>query len=144
MTLQTILLTIHSWVRWLVLLVAILAVIKHIIGWAGSSEYDGMARGLMSAFTGLIDLNVLIGLIQLIAFWGTFSAIAGGFPQAQVEHFGTMLVAAFVAHAPNIFYKDKPDAIRYRNGAIAIVIAVALIVVGIMPLMGARWVFRGL
>lgn len=144
MSFANILLTIHSWVRWLVLLVAVIALIKHIIGWVQSAEYDSMARGLMSGFTGLIDLNVLLGLIKLITGWSSYSAIAGGFPRTQVEHLGTMLIAAFVAHAPNIFFKDKPDNVRYRNAAIAIVVALVLIVVGIMPLEGARWVLRGL
>lgn len=142
MSFQMVLLTIHSWVRWLVLLAAAAALIKHIIGWAQSNDYNGAARGLMAAYTGLLDLNVLIGLIQLIAFWGSYSA--DGFPRTQVEHLGAMVVAAVVAHLPNLLWKDSPDAARYRNGALAIILSVMLIVAGIMVLAGNRWVFRGL
>jgi len=143
MSLQQILLFIHSWVRWLVLLVAVVALVRHVLGWLRRDNYDGAARGLLSAFSGLIDLNVLIGVIQLIAFWRSYSAAAGGFPMPQVEHLGAMLIAAIIAHLPARLWRNSPDANRYRNTAIAILVSVLVIIAGIMPLVGDRWVFRG-
>lgn len=142
MTLQTILLTVHSWVRWLALLAAIIALVKHLIGWLGGGRYDGTARGSMAAFTGLLDLNVLIGLIQLIAGWSGYAA--GGFPRTQIEHAFALLIAAVVAHLPGRLWRDKPDSVRYRNTFFAIAVSVLLVVAGIMALQGARWGFRGL
>ena len=144
MTLQTILLTAHSWIRWLALLAAAAALIRYVLGWLQGHEFDGLARGLMAAYSGLLDLNALIGLIQLIAFWGDYSAIAGGFPRTQIEHFTTLLIAVIVAHLPARLWQDKPAAVRYRNGALAILASLVLIIVGITVLAGNRWVFRGL
>lgn len=141
---QQTLLVIHSWVRWLVLLVAVVALVKHLIGWLRSDNYDGAARGLLGAYSGLLDLNVLIGAILLIVGWRNFSGAAGGFPLPQVEHLGAMLVAAIVAHLPGRLWKNSSDAARYRNTALAILVSIILIVGGIMPLIGDRWVFRGL
>jgi hypothetical protein len=143
MSFQMVLLTIHSWVRWLVLLVALVAVVKYVVGLVGGGEFDGMARGLSAAFSGLIDLNVALGVIQLIAFWRAFAAAAGGFPRPQVEHMGVMLVAAVIAHLPNR-WKGDPARVRYRNGLLVIVGVVVLIVLGVSVLQGSRWVFRGL
>jgi hypothetical protein len=143
MSFQMVLLTIHSWIRWLVLLVALVAVVKYIVGLVGGGEFDGMARGLSAAFSGLIDLNVALGVIQLIAFWRAFAAAAGGFPRHQVEHMTIMLVAAVVAHLPNR-WKGDPARVRYRNGLLVIVGVVVLIVLGVSVLQGSRWVFRGL
>jgi hypothetical protein len=145
MSLQSILLFIHSWVRWLVLLAGVVAIVLHLVGLIQrKADYEKPASISMSAFSGLIDLNVTIGIIQLIAFWKAWSAAAGGFPFPQIEHLTTMLVAAVVAHLPSMLWKDKPAGIRYRNTLIAVVLVILLIIAGIMPLVGNRWVFRGL
>ena len=145
MSLQSILLFIHSWVRWLVLLAGVIAIVLHLIGLIQrKADYEKPASISMSAFSGLIDLNVALGIVQLIAFWKAWSAAAGGFPMPQIEHLTTMLVAAVVAHLPARLWKDKPAGTRYRNTLIAVVLVIVLIVAGIMPLVGDRWVFRGL
>lgn len=143
MSFQSVLLVIHSWIRWLLLLVALIAVVKYVIGLVQNSAYDGMARGLMAAFSGLMDLNVVVGVIQLIVGWGAFAAAAGGFPRRPIEHLTVMLIATVTAHLPGR-WKDKPDGLRYRNGLIVIMVVIVLIVLGISTLQGSRWVFRGL
>lgn len=134
-------LTVHSWLRWVILLVALLALAKHIVGLARGGEYDALARGLMAAFSGLIDLQALVGLVTLVAGWQAFTA--SGFPLPEVEHVGAMLLAAIAAHLPTR-WKDRPAAVRYRNGLIAVIAALILIVLGISTLAGNRWVLRGL
>ncbi len=42
------LLVIHSWVRWVIVLVAIVAVVKFAMGMARRSDYDRMSTGLMA------------------------------------------------------------------------------------------------
>jgi hypothetical protein len=77
-----ILLMIHSILRWLIVIVAVIAVVKFAIGWLRGSAFSGMDRGLASGFSGLIDLQVTIGLILMI-----WSGIAGaGFPRYRIEH----------------------------------------------------------
>jgi hypothetical protein len=137
------LLIVHSWLRWVILLVAAVALVKLVVGLAGKREFDRMTGGLMAAFSGLMDLQVVIGVVQLIVGWRAYSAAAGGFPLPQIEHLGVMLVAAVIAHLP-ARWKSKPDAIRYRNTLIVLVVALVLIVVGVSTLAGSRWVFRGL
>ncbi len=134
-------LIVHSWLRWVILLVALLALAKHIVGLARGGEYDAMSRGLMAAFSGLMDLQALIGLVTLITGWQAFTAV--GFPLPQVEHVSAMLLAAIAAHLPAL-WKERPAAVRYRNGLMAMIAALILIVLGVSTLVGNRWVLRGL
>jgi hypothetical protein len=143
MSLQTVLLAIHSWVRWIILLVGIIALVKHLTGFLTSAAYDRASRGLAAAYAGLMDLNVLVGLIQIVAFWGRYSAIAGGFPLPQVEHLVTMILATGAAHMATA-WRSLDGRQRYRNALLALVVSLILIVIGISTLTGNRWIFRGL
>jgi FtsH-binding integral membrane protein len=136
------LLYIHSWLRWVIVLVGLIALVIHALGLIQKKSYNSMSRGLMSAFTGLLDLQVLVGIIYLIAGWQGFVSPGGGFPRAQVGHTFTMLVAVVAAHIITR-NKEKPDHIRYRNGVIAIlVVAVLLVLATVFVLQGVHWSFR--
>ena len=76
------LLVIHSWVRWLIVLVAVIAVVKFAIGIARRSDYDRMSTGLMAGFSGLMDLQALLGIAFLLAAGLT----GAGFPAYRIEH----------------------------------------------------------
>ena len=73
---MALLLSIHSYLRWLILVVALIAVIKFAIGWLRGGAFQKMDRGLASGFSGLMDLQALTGLILLV--WGGFAGT--GFP----------------------------------------------------------------
>jgi len=51
-----ILLMAHSDLRWLVLLIAVIAIIKFLVGWVRRSPFTGLDRWLMAGFSGLMDL----------------------------------------------------------------------------------------
>lgn len=129
---MSIVLFLHSWLRWIILVVAVAALVKHAIGLIQKQPYDKAARGLMAAFSGSMDLQVLVGLILIV--------LIGGPQRMHFEHLGTMIVAAVVAHLPAV-WKKKADSVRYRNNILVIIGALLLIVAGIMPL-GNRWFFR--
>ena len=126
-----ILLMIHSYVRWLIVLVAIAAVIKFALGWLRGGQFKGMDRGLASGFSGLIDLQTTLGLILM--FWSGFSGV--GFPMFRIEHATTMVIAAVVAHLP-ARWKTAADKTRFRNTLFCVLGALLLIYVGVMRLPG--------
>jgi hypothetical protein len=132
---MTILLTIHSVVRWAITLVAIALIVKLAIGLAKKRAFDDSARILTTAFTGLMDTQMLLGILYLlIDGFGTT-----GFPRYRLEHAGTMLVAVIVAHLPTA-WKKLPDHIRTRNTLIAVIVALLIIAVGVLPIGGwVRW-----
>ena len=126
-----ILLMIHSYVRWLIVLVAIAAVIKFALGWLRGGQFKGMDRGLASGFSGLIDLQATLGLILML--WSGFSGV--GFPMFRIEHATTMVIAAVVAHLP-ARWKTAADKTRFRNTLFCGLGALLLIYVGVMRLPG--------
>lgn len=133
---MTLLLTIHSILRWVIILVALAVIIKFALGVIQKQPYDKAARGLASAFGGLMDAQLLLGMVFFI--WSGL-AIEGGFGlRHRWEHLAVMLVAVIVAHLPAL-WKKRDDQTRYRNGLVAILVSILLVVAGVFALPGNRW-----
>jgi hypothetical protein len=126
---MAILLEIHSILRWLIVIVGLVAIVKFLVGWARKSAFGKMDRGLSSGFSGLMDLQVTLGLLYFLitGFGGV------GFPIFRIEHLVTMLIAAAVAHAPSMF---KKAANKHAVAFYAILGALILIVIGVYRLPG--------
>jgi hypothetical protein len=124
-------LTFHSIIRWLIIAVAAIAIIKFSIGWAGNSLFKAMDRGLASGFSGLMDLQVLLGLIYFV--WN--GVAVSGFPTYRILHGIVMLGAVVAAHLPARF-KTLTDKLRFQYSAFAIAASLVLILIGISILPG--------
>ncbi len=132
------LLDIHSGVRWLIVIIAVVAAVRLAIGYFGRQPYDRSARSLMMLFTTSIDIQVLLGLIYLV-----WSGIDDDYwPRARFEHMVIMLVAAFVAHM-SMRWRNAPAALRYRNEMLVVLATLAIIFAGVSALPGgtALWKF---
>lgn len=128
------LLTLHSIVRWVVILAAVAAIVKLVIGLAQKGDYDKTTRGLVSAFGGLMDTQFLLGLLFFV-----WNGMAGaGFPRQRWEHLVIMLVAVVVAHLPAMWKKAEPQ-IRLRNTLAAVVGSLVLVIIGVSMLQPNRW-----
>ena len=126
---MTILLEAHSGLRWIIVVIGFLAIIKFLIGMARKSAFTKMDRGLSSGFSGLMDLQVTLGLLYfLITGFG-----GAGFPPFRIEHMITMLIAAVVGHAPSMF---KKAANKHAVAFYAVIGAMILIVIGVYRLPG--------
>jgi hypothetical protein len=119
--------------RWLVALAAVIAIVKFGLGWARRAEFKGLDRGLLTAFTGLLDLNFLLGAILLFG-------LGGGSSSHRIEHAGTMILALVVAHTSAIWLRSEDSVKRFRNGLMTVAAALALVVVGVIRLRSG-WVF---
>lgn len=128
---MNILLMAHSGLRWLVLLVALIAIVKFLLGWLTRSPFKGMDRGLMAGYSGLLDLQSALGIIFLL--WNGFTGT--GFPRYRLEHGLIMIVAAVVAHLSSR-WKNAQDAVRFRNNLLLIVASLVLVLIGIAILPG--------
>ncbi len=116
-------LMLHSIVRWLVVLVAVIAVVRYALVMAGKAQPSGMDRGLMSGYTGLLDLNVLLGLILIIGL---------GFTTPRIEHAVTNIIAVVVAHFFSQRGKKIEDVkLKARTNLLGVVISILIIVVGV-------------
>ena len=123
---MSILLMIHSLVRWLIVIVAVIAAVKFAFGWLRGGAFKAMDRGLSSGFSGLIDLQVTLGLIYLI--WNGLAV--EGFPMFRIEHAVTMIIAAVVAHLP-ARWKNAEDKLRFRNSFFIVLDVLIIIFIGV-------------
>ena len=115
----------HSGLRYLVLLAALGAVAVLVYGLA-TGRGQRLARILPAAFTGLLDLQILLG-IGLV--------LGGLFPDAAVGHLVMMVLAAAAAHGSSIIANrsfDERRALAIRLGGVAL--AIVLIVAGVLAL----------
>ncbi len=116
-------LTVHSIVRWLVVIVAVIAVVRYALVMAGRAQPSGMDRGLMSGYTGLLDLNVLLGLILIIGL---------GFTAQYIEHAVTNIIGVAVAHIFAQRARKMEEAqLKARTSLLGVVISLVIIIVGV-------------
>lgn len=130
---MTQLVMIHGEIRWLVALAAAVALARFSYGLALKKEYGGLDRGLMAGFTGLLDLNLVLGLVLIVGLEGMTGR--------RIEHAVTMLLAAVAAHSSVAWKRSDDSAKKFRNNMIVIVVAVLLVVVAVVRLRGG-WIFR--
>jgi hypothetical protein len=121
-------LMLHSIVRWVIVFVGLFALVKFLIGWLRKSEFTKKDRRLSAGFSGLMDLQVTLGLIFF--FWSGMSA---GFPLFRIEHMVIMLLAAVAAHLPSFMKKAEN---KYAVAFFAVLGALVLVFIGVALLPG--------
>lgn len=120
------LLRFHGDIRWLVVIVAAVVIIKFLIGWLGKKQYAPLDKKLLTAYSILLDINVLLGLILL------FSTRGPNGP--RMEHATTMILAVVAAHATAIWRKSNDSPTKYRNQLLMVLLSLALVIVGVIRL----------
>lgn len=123
---------IHGEVRWLVVLVIAIALIRFAIGWFGNRAYQPMDRGLMAAVTGLLDLNVTLGIILLLILGVSENA----WPAVRLEHGLTMILATAVAHSSVRWRNAEDDQRKFRNNFLVVLIVLLLVILGVWRIGG--------
>ncbi len=144
---------VHSWLRWIVLILGIYVIIKSFMGWKGNKVYEKTDNALSGAFMGTLHLQLLIGL----ALYAVYSPIVQGafndFGAAMkdsairywaVEHILIMVIAIVIAQIGRIKSKKAiTDALKFKKAAIFYLIAL-LLMLSRIPFGEAERLFRGL
>jgi hypothetical protein len=151
----TFLLALHSWLRWLVILAALYAIVRAIGGslqrrpWLRADERAGFW------FVTLVDVQMLLGLLLYFLFSPITRAALQDFGGAMgssglrfwaVEHPFGMIVGIALAHVGRSRTKKlTDDRSRHRVAAITFILALLAILIAIpwpgMP--NARGLVRG-
>ncbi len=126
MNIFSILLYTHSGFRWLIVIAAIAALAIFGYGWLAKKTFPKLGRILPAAYSGLLDMQVLIGLIFMV--WTGFTG--AGFPLYRIEHMIVLIFAAVVAHLPSRWMKAEKENL-YLNIFLAILASLVLIYVGV-------------
>jgi len=108
----------HSGIRYLVLLVAVAALAYLLFGLATRRDFDKLAGALTGAYLGLLDLQVLIGVVLYLLFPSR---------PALIGHAIMMLAAVTVGHVANIMNKRREQK---SYGVAFGGVAVSLLLVG--------------
>ena len=113
----------HSGLRYLVLLSAVAAVVVLAWGLATRQPFAKRQRIAVAAFTGVLDLQIVLGLLMVAL---------GLFYPSLMGHMTMMLLAAAAAHGSSVLARKQADARRAHSMAlIGVVLALAFIVLGI-------------
>ncbi len=94
------LLSIHSYLRYLVLLVGVVAVAWFAFGLATKRPVDKSVRILGSSFAGLLDTQILLGIIAVAM---------GRYYPALIGHIVMMVLATALAHVLLVKNRKSPN-----------------------------------
>ena len=144
MTAYSIVLSIHNLVRWVALILGILAVVRMYIGWFRKLPWIPADKKIGSYYTIALDIQFLLGLI-LFLFLSPFGLQAylkfgAGYVMQQAdfrffgfEHVLYMVLAIVLGHLGSVFSRraEKPLD-KHRRGAIFYTLSVLLLLLG-MP-----------
>jgi len=132
----TFILGLHNILRWVVVILALVAVVNAYLGWFGKRTWTERDRKFGAYFTISMDVELLLGLIlYILAGWAQqlFSNF-GGLMDTSVgrffglEHIFFMFVAVIVGHIGSArSRKADEDVSKFRNAAIWFTIAFIVI-----------------
>lgn len=103
----SVLLAIHNILRWLILIIAVVSVVRVWSGWLGKKDYTRMDRKLGMYFTMGLDGQILIGILLYFFFSPITRGALSDFNAAMrisdlrffaIEHLGLMFLSAIFAH----------------------------------------------
>lgn len=131
MTAYALVLFLHSWLRWLVLAAGLFAVVRALEGREG--------RGPSAAFVGLVDLQIVVGLLLYFVWSPVTPPHLHGVNVMKdpvlrfyaVEHLFAMIAAAVVLHVGSVRAKRKEGRARAKTAAVFGIIGLVLIVAGV-------------
>lgn len=153
MSAYEIVLFLHSWVRWFILVLGLVVIIKSYSGWFGNKPYLKGDNGMSAGFMGLLHLNLLLGLILYFFLSPYVQSAFNNFGAAMkestlrfwaVEHILVNIIAVVVAQIGRIKSKKAAtDLQKHKIAAIWYTIAMILLLSRI-PWGETERLFRGL
>jgi hypothetical protein len=135
------LLTLHSWLRWIVVIVGVIAVARFALGWGGRRAWQGLDGRLAVVLPTLLDIQLLVGL--LLYFFASpitagalrnFGAAMGNAVTRffAVEHLLLMVIALALAHVGGVLVKQRrADPARFRLATVLFGLAIVVILAAI-------------
>jgi len=120
------LLSAHSGFRYLTFALGLAVVVYAAYGLATHRPYEPRMRALSAAFTGVLDLTVLLGFANL--FTSRFYPQLGG-------HLVSMVFAVAIAHIVSIVMRRRPPEERtYGPHLVGTLIVLAIVIMGILAI----------
>jgi len=126
----TIVLATHNIVRWIILVLGIIALFRAYRGWLGKQPWTSTDRKVGVFFGSALDVQLLLGIV-LVILLVTQSGFASLGPYL-LEHVLPMVVAVILAHVGSVrSRKAGADAEQHKQAAIWYTIVFLVILVAI-------------
>ncbi len=135
------LLHLHNTLRWLVILVALVTLLKYFMGWFSQKNWKKTDTILGIVFTSIMDLQLLVGIILYFFVSPITEAAFQDFGAAMknadlrfyaVEHVSMMLIAVVLVHIGHArSKKSKTDRKKFGNALVFYGIAYLIILAAI-------------
>ena len=138
--LYSILLPLHSILRWVVIILAVVTIGRALYGWLGKKPWTQLDNRLSSYFTMGFDIQILIGLILYFIsplMQTAFQNFGGAMSNSDlrfyaVEHIFLMILALGISHAGRTLSRKAKDAFKkHRNAALFYILAILLVLAAI-------------
>lgn len=139
-TLNFIFLSLHNVIRWVFLVLGIVLIVRSFSGWLNKKVYQEQDKQLSSFFTGVFDLQILLGFILYFSTgWAkTLINAAGEVMKTAslrffaVEHWLLMVTAVVIAHITSAqVKKTEKSAQKYKKAAIGFTVVLILVLASI-------------
>lgn len=146
MTLYTLFVTVHSVVRWVVLIAGVAAAAMALAGWLGKRPWTKRDDQVGLIFTISMDVQLLVGLILYVflspltqvAFQNFSGAMQDGVLRFfAIEHIFTMVIAVVLAHVGRAMSRRAAEAKKHQRAALWYGLSVLALLAGI------PWPFLG-
>jgi hypothetical protein len=136
-------LALHNIIRWIVLILGLLATGRAISGWSGKKQWSDIDRKIGLFFTSSVDSQLLLGILLYFVFsnWGlnailnngmTFVMSQGEYRFFAIEHVSFMLLGLIFAHLGSALPKriEEPSK-KFKRTAVWYGLAIIPILMGI-------------
>jgi uncharacterized membrane protein YozB (DUF420 family) len=137
----TFILAVHNIMRWIIVILAIIALVRAYSGWFGKRSWSQTDRKVGMFFSISLDVQLLLGLILYFGLSPITRAAIQNLGAAMgnadlrfftLEHFLLMLIAVILVHVgTSTSRKAVNDEDKHRRAAIWFSVAVLVILLGI-------------
>ena len=137
----SVVLFLHSWVRWIVMIAAVVAIVRAFYGWLGKKGWAKLDDQLGLLFSTSLDVQMLLGLILYIFLspitQAAFKNLGAAMSDATLrfftlEHLLYMLVAVVLGHVGRALSKKATEPVaKHRMAAILFGLATLAILLAI-------------
>ena len=134
-------LTLHSLLRWAIVIVGVIAVVRAFMGRRGNKPWAQLDDRLGLIFTSVMDLNLLLGLLLYFVLspitTGALKDMGAAMGNGEVrffavEHILFMIIAVVVAHiGRSRSKKAASDAGKHTQAAIFFTVSLVLVFLAI-------------
>ncbi|MCC5944220.1 MAG: hypothetical protein JJT94_04745 [Bernardetiaceae bacterium] len=129
---------IHSYLRWAVLILALVVIVRGFMGWQQQKAFVKADNAISASFVGFMHLQLLLGLLLYFVFsplgLQAFDAGVGAVMKNgavrywAVEHITTMIIAIVIAQVGRIrIKKSVTDLAKHKNSFIFSLVAIILV-----------------